>query len=133
MRLANPRSTEGCCREAADGPPTRAAAASRSLTGAAARPTSGFPGQLRRNRRVSHFRADRFEQRFDPALRDSTRDEDDAAAAIIRRPTLEPGGRVKDVLDAVDHRRPLRALRNVHDALEAQQTAPPILAEPFEK
>ena len=95
--------------------------------------TSGFPGQLRRNRRVSHFRADRFEQRFDPALRDSTRDEDDAAAAIIRRPTLEPGGRVKDVLDAVDHRRPVGALRNVHDALEPQQIGAAMLGERFEK
>jgi len=73
------------------------------------------------HRHVRHFRADRLEQRFDPALTDSTRDEDDAAAAIIRWPTLEPGGRVKDVLDAVDHRRPIGALRNVHDALEAQQ------------
>ena len=93
----------------------------------------GVPGQLRRNRHVRHFRADRFEQRFDPALTDSTRDEDDAAAAIIRRPTLEPRGRVKDVLDAVDHRRPVGALRNVHDALEAQQIGAAMLGERFEK
>src|SRR5260370_8146269 len=106
MRLANPRSTEGCCRQAADGPPTRAAAASRSLTGAAARPTSGFPGQSRRNRRVSHFRADRFEQRFDPALTNSTRDEDDAAAAIIPPPPLEPPGPATNLLHPVDHPRP---------------------------
>jgi hypothetical protein len=63
--------------------------------------TSGFPRHLTSNHYVSHFCTDRFEQRFDPALRDPTRDEDDAASAIIRRPTLEPGGRVKDMLDAI--------------------------------
>src|SRR5262249_58607697 len=72
-----------------------------------------FPRQLTCDRHVSHFRTDRLEQRFDPALRDSTRDEDDAAAAIIRRPMLEPGGRMEDMLDTVDHCRTVGALRNV--------------------
>jgi hypothetical protein len=85
------------------------------------------------NRHVGHFCTNGFEQRFDPALRDSTRDEDDAAATIIRRPTLEPGGRVKDMLDAVDHRRPVRALRNVYDALQAQEIGAAMLSERFQK
>src|SRR5262249_59597955 len=93
--------------------------------------TPGFPRQLTCKRHVSYFRADRLEQRFDPALRDATRDEDDAAIAIIRRPALEPGGRVKDVLNAVDHRRPAGALRNVHDALEAQEIGAAMLGERF--
>jgi hypothetical protein len=92
-----------------------------------------LPRHLTSNRHLSHFCADRFEQRFDPALWDSTRDKDDAAAAIIRRPTLEPGGGVKDVLDAVDHRWPVGALRNVHDALEAQEIGAAMLGERFEK
>src|SRR5262245_24901818 len=58
--------------------------------------TSGFARRSTSNRHVSHLCTDRFQQRFDPALRDPTRDEDDAAAAVIRRPTLEPGGCVKD-------------------------------------
>src|SRR5262245_23091385 len=92
-----------------------------------------LPCHLTPNRHVSHFCSDRFEQRFDPALRDSTRDEDDAACAIIRRPALEPGGRVKHVLDAVDHRRPVGALRHIHDALEAQEIGAAMLGERFEK
>src|SRR5439155_3346291 len=76
------------------------------------------------SRNVGHFYANGFQQRFDPALRDSTRDEDDA---------LEPGGRVKDMLDAVDHRRPVRALRNVHDTLQAQEIGAAMLSKGFEK
>jgi hypothetical protein len=38
-----------------------------------------FPRQLTCNRRVSHFCTDRFKQRLNPALRDATCDEDDAA------------------------------------------------------
>ena len=40
---------------------------------------------------------------------------------------------MKDVLYAVDHRRPVRALGDVHDALEAQQIGAAVLCECFEK
>src|SRR5437016_9382489 len=85
------------------------------------------------SRNVGHFCANGLQQRFDPALRDSARDEDDAAAAIVRRPTREPGGRVKDMLNAVDHCRPVRALRNVHDTLQAQEIGAAMLSQSFEK
>src|SRR5262249_13629979 len=95
--------------------------------------TSGFARRSTSNRHVSHLCTDRYQQRSDPARGDPTRDENDAAAAVIRRPTLEPGGRVKDMLDAVDHRRPVRALCNVHDALQAQEIGAAMLRERFEK
>ena len=41
--------------------------------------------------------------------------------------------RVKDVLHAVDHGRPVRAFQNVHDAFEAEDVVAAVLGERFEK
>ena len=49
------------------------------------------------------------------------------------RPALEPRRRMEDVLYAVDHGRPVRALGNVHDTFEAQQIGAAVLCECFEK
>ena len=40
---------------------------------------------------------------------------------------------MEDVLYAVDHGRPVRALGNVHDTFEAQQIGAAVLCECFEK
>jgi hypothetical protein len=96
----------------------------------------GATGQQRcldRKRHTCHFRSDRVEQDFDPALRDMACNKDDPAAAIIGRPAFEPGWRMKDMLDAVNHRRPIGTLGNVHYALEAQEIVAAVLGEGFEK
>src|SRR5262245_48260317 len=82
---------------------------------------------------VGHLRPDRVKQHFDPTLWDAPRNEHDPAAAIIGRPALEPGGRMKDMLDAVNHRRPIGALYKVHNTLEAQEISAAVLGKSFEK
>ena len=69
---------------------------------------------------------------FDPAAPNATGNQDHAAAAIIRGPAREPGGRMENVLDAMNDGRLLRALPDIDNTLEAQkdrirsaQRAPP--------
>ena len=40
---------------------------------------------------------------------------------------------MKDMLDAMDHRRPIGAFKNVHNALETEDIAAAVLGERFEK
>src|SRR5262245_51944287 len=82
---------------------------------------------------VGHLRPDRVKQHFDPTLWDAPRNEHDPAAAIIGRPALEPGRRMKDMLDTVDHRRPIGALYKIHNTLEAQEISAAVLSKRFEK
>jgi len=82
---------------------------------------------------VGHLRPDRVKQHFDPTLWDAPRNEHDPAAAIIGRPALKPGWRMKDMLDAMDHRRPIGALYKVHNTLEAQEISAAVLGKRFEK
>ena len=89
--------------------------------------------QLASDRHVSHFITDGRQQKLSPTPRNAPRDENNPAAAIIGRPAIEPGRRVKDMLDAMDHRRPIGALKNVHDALETEDIAAAVLGERFEK
>src|SRR4051812_35153921 len=89
--------------------------------------------QLACTGQVRDLCTDRVKQHLGPTLRNTAPDKNDPAAAIIGRPALQPGGRVKDMLDAVNHRWPVRALRNIHDALEAQEIGPAMLGECFEK
>ena len=84
-------------------------------------------------RHVGHLRSDRVKQYFDPTLRDAPRNEQDSATAIIGRPALEPGWRMKDMLNTVDHRRPIGALYKVHNTLEAQEISTAVLGKCFEK
>ena len=85
------------------------------------------------NRHRSHLRINRLQQHLDPALRNVPDNENNPAASVIGRPAIEPGGRVKDMLDAVDHRRSVGAFGNVHDALETEQIGAAVLCECFEK
>ena len=52
---------------------------------------------------------------------------------VIGWPAIEPGRRMKDMLDAMDHRRPIGAFKNVHDALETEDIGAAVLGERFEK
>src|SRR4051794_40561610 len=85
-----------------------------------------------RESRVGHFGIDGVEQHLDPALRHAPRDENNAAAPIAGGPAIEPGRRMKDMLDAMDHRR-LWAFENVHDALEPEDIVSAVLGERLEK
>ena len=84
-------------------------------------------------RHVVHLRPDRVKQHFDPMLRDAPRYEHDPAATVIGRPALEPGRRMKDMLDAVDHRRPIGAFYQVHNTLEAQEISAAVLGKHHER
>ena len=70
-----------------------------------------------------------LEQRLDPSSRDVAHDENEAAAAVLGRPAIEPGGRMEDVLHAVDHGGPVGALGDVDDALQAQEIAAAVLGQ----
>jgi hypothetical protein len=82
-------------------------------------------------RHVGHLRPNRVKQHFDPTLRDAPRNENDPATAIIGRPALKPGWRMKDMLDAVDDRRPVGALYKVHNTLDAQEISAAVLGKRF--
>ena len=83
--------------------------------------------------RVCNFGGERIEQNLDPTPRDVPGDENHAASSISGRPAVEPGGRVEDGLYAVDHGRPLRALGNIHDALQPQQIPAAMFGQRFKK
>ena len=57
----------------------------------------------------------------------------DPAAAIVGRPARKPSRCMKHMLYAVDHRWSVRALQNVHDALEPQQIGAAMLGECLEQ
>jgi len=87
----------------------------------------------RLSQEVDHFSTDRIKEHFNPTLRDAARDENNPAATIIGWPSLKPNRRVEDMLDAVDHGRLIGALRNVHNAFEAQEIRAAVLGERFEQ
>src|SRR4051794_32498852 len=72
---------------------------------------------------------DRSDQRLDPGPGKTAADEHEARAAVAGGPAVEPGGRVEDVLDAVDDGGPVGALGDVDDALQAQQVAAAVLGQ----
>ena len=78
---------------------------------------------------LGHFGLDQIDQPAHPRLADAVADEDHARAPVVRRPALEPDGRVIDVLHAVDHRRALGPFGDVDDALHApagrRRSSPP--------
>src|SRR5947199_4724721 len=82
---------------------------------------------------LADLRLQRNEQRLDPAARNAPRDEHEPAAAVRRGPAVEPGGSMKDVLNAVQDCWPVRALRNSYDAFQAQQIGAAMLGERFQK
>ena len=51
----------------------------------------------------------------------------------FRKAGLFKSVKIARMLDAVDYRRPVRALRNVHDALQAQEIGAAMLSKRFEK
>jgi hypothetical protein len=55
---------------------------------------------------------------------DVPHNEHHAGDALLVGPALQPGGRMHEVLDGVDHNRLIRMLRKLHDALHAQQVRP---------
>ena len=85
------------------------------------------------DRHVGDFFADCLQQNFSPTLRNAPGDENNSAATVFGWPAIEPGGRMKDMLDAMDHRRPVGAFENVHDALETEDVGAAVLGERFEE
>src|SRR5215471_11352747 len=83
--------------------------------------------------RSGYFCIQRFEQGFDPAARNTPRNEDDPAATVVGRPVRQPGGWMKDVLNAVDDRRLVGALQDIDDALEPQEIGTAMLRESLKK
>src|SRR5262245_64387015 len=67
--------------------------------------SGGRRAMPRRGRNLGNFGFQRRQQRLDPGPAQVAADKNEAAATIRRRPALEPGGRMEDVLHAVDHRR----------------------------
>src|SRR6185295_7407760 len=80
-----------------------------------------------------HFLPDCLQQDLDPTLRNAPGDKNDSTATVIGWPAIEPRGRMKDMLDAMDHRRPTGAFENVYDALKAEDIGAAVLGERFEK
>src|SRR5215475_6346368 len=64
-------------------------------------------------RHLGNFGLDRVDEGFNPGLMHAAADNQQPAAPVRGWPAVEPGGRVEDMLNAVDHRRPVGALGNV--------------------
>ena len=84
-------------------------------------------------RHCGNFGIECGQQSLYPTAWNAARDEDHAAAPIIRRPAGQPVWRMKHVLDAVNDGGPLRAFQDVHNALETEEIGATVLRDRFEK
>src|SRR5262245_29165401 len=89
----------------------------------------GFAGTAH----LVNFGVQRRPKRLNPGLSQVAADQDEATAAILRRPALEPSRGMKDVLHSVDHCRPLGAFGNIDETLEAEEVTACVLGQHLEQ
>src|SRR5271167_4696471 len=100
-------------------------------------PLSSRAGDISSTRGVPQGSVGESEMRENFGERNFVHDKDEAAAAIVPGPVLRPGvepfRREHRMLCGLHHRRPFRAIRKQHDALDPQQIVAAGPGEPTER